>query len=828
MAATTPDIPTARVWLLLTAFLYAVFTLLPDSHSLMVSWPWVAVWQIGLLCPILWLLLTIAHREKFPFLGNGFDIAIAILALGLLVSSLFAEFPHPARWYSWATLGAIAALYALNQWIVSENSERRRYRALIFQGYLDLTFIILSLFLWTTQTLLPELARIDGLRKLGINLSFDFSVLELRNWAPLGHQNYVAGYLVLALPLLVGLAILARDWQRWLWLTGAALGVLDLYTTSSRGGWLGLVGVCAFGLGILLFPSKIPRIWVGLAGLGTFSLLSLFIFANNRLKTVITSTLQGNGDSEFSYRQINALIGWRMGSEHPFTGIGPGNVPLAYQKYRPFTAGRSSEWIYQLHSTPAHLWAELGIWGVVVPAILIFLLIYHFRRFGADGEPRERILSRCLLAGFFGYGLVGLTDYQLDNISIAGTLTLYLACLTSSLPREDKKTVIPAKWIVLAGIGLVIAMVLWLVPVHRAWQLSSIGFTYLRDNKIEPFRKALVRAGELAPREPYYPYQLGWNLGNPALTGNNPNASAAAIQAFQRANRISPYLEFGHSNLGWLLLRTNPAEATRSFTESARLIPAKRGVFDGLARSLLERGQKDLAIDALALEGIRDPLFITAPVWRSPRLQPLYQALLDRMEKIYDQLLNGNPSPALRNYLLSSRGTLRWWRGNGARAAEDWQKSGNSSGLALLERAAGKSIDLATLPAGMNSILPVWDNPTRRLPLLRQAWLRSRQEVLSPDIERQLLESLSGSPNLDIWLREKAPALPYNRQRTGFGVNIRHLDGPQPYDFAPVFENLAVSTWFSELFASPDYFPEFDTALQPFREELLAKIGKLS
>jgi uncharacterized protein involved in response to NO len=254
------------------------------------------------------------------------------------------------------------------------------------------------------------------------------------------------------------------------------------------------------------------------------------------------------------------------------------------------------------------------------------------------------------------------------------------------------------------------------------------------------------------------------------------------------------------------------------------VIPAKRSVFDGLARSLFAQGQTDLGIEALALEGVRDPLFITNPVWRSPKLQSIYAKILDRQEAIYNRLLQDNPSPGLQNYLYSSRGSLYWWRGDRAKAAADWQKSGNSLGLLLLNPQRERT----NLPAGVDSILKIWDSQTERLPLLRKAWLEARQEALLPDMERELLNSIAASPNLETWLREKAPARPYSRQILGFGVNSRHIDGPQPFDFAPVVENLAIATWFDKLFTSPDYSPEFDTALQPFREKLIGKTEKLS
>ncbi|TRU69503.1 MAG: O-antigen ligase domain-containing protein [Microcystis viridis Mv_BB_P_19951000_S69] len=819
MTETTNDIATSRLWLLLTAFLYAIFTLMADSHSLMVQWPWVAIWQIGLLCPILWLLSQIWHHKSLTGLGNGFDLITGIIVLGLIISSLFSPFPNQARWYSWAAIGIICALYALHQWIITDNSPQRRYAILSFQGYLSMAFIIISLFLWTSQTLSPELARIRELQQNGVEISFDFSVLELRNWAPLGHQNYVAGFLVLALPLLLGLAILAKNWQRWLWFTGLGLGILDLYTTSSRGGWLGLIGVCVVGLGILIFRSQIPRLWLGLGGLATLLFLLLVIFANNRLKTVITSLVQGGGDNEFSYRWINTLIGGQMGSENFWTGIGLGNVPITYQHYRPLIAGRASELIYQLHSTPAQLFAELGIWGILAGIGLVTLLIFHFFRSPAPDNFSDQILLPCVYTGLFGYGLMSLTDYQLDNIAIAGTLTIYLACLTSSLPRKETKFVaIPPKVIFFTGLGIVLVMIIWLLPIHRAWQLSSYGFDFLAEKKIAPFRDTLIKAHQLAPWEPYYTYQLGWNLGDLAINTNNPQALNEGIKYFQVGNQVSPYQEFGHSNLGWLQLRQNPSAASKSFIESIKLIPAKRGVFQGLAVSLLAQNQSDLAIEAFALEAVRDPLFITSPLWRLPSLQPIYTKMLDRVDSIYSQLLQSKPSENLKNNLHFYRGSLSWWRGDKLKAAQDWQKSGGEVGKALLNPSLKNPLP------GVDLLKQAWLNPPERGKLLAQAWLQSQKSFLPTEIEKNLADSMAKSANFDLWLREKATPWLYRRQRAGFGVNSRHIDGVQPFDFTPVVDNIAVTTWFNNLFATPDYFPEFDTLLQPLREELIKKV----
>lgn len=200
---------------------------------------------------------------------------------GLLLSAFLARFPNQARWYTGAALGGIAAIYCVNAWA---RTPLRRQQLLVTQGIVSAGLIVTSLGLWVSQTLLPELNRLQSLQKLGVQASYNFSTLELRNWAPFGHQNYVAGYLVLALPLLLGLGLTHLRW-RWWWFGCLGLGLIDLYTTSSRGGWLGLL-VAGVYLGLVLFRQQgLNRRWL----MGGIGIVFVLVFANNRLSSQISN-----------------------------------------------------------------------------------------------------------------------------------------------------------------------------------------------------------------------------------------------------------------------------------------------------------------------------------------------------------------------------------------------------------------------------------------------------------------------------------------------------------------------------------------------------------
>ena len=811
---------------LLTACFYIFFTLVPDSHSLMVMYPFVSLWQIGLLLPVVWLLLLL-WSGKIYCLGNGLDWLMGLIVIGVAISTVFAQFPHQALWYGWVVICFVASVYLLNSYL---RTSQLRDKLLNFQGYLSLTFVVISLFLWITETLLPELERIDQLKAQGIHLSFNFSVLELRNWAPLGHQNYVAGYLLLCLPLFVGLSIAAKDWRRWLWLGACALGLVDLYTTSSKGGFLGLAITLMISLIFLLVFSSLPRLWLAMGGIGSLFLVSGLILSNNRLLITINRIFQGEGSRELVYRTINAVIGYRMGMSAPLTGVGLGGVPLLYQKYHPVWAGGESELAFQLHSTPVHLWAEMGIWSLIYAIAIIILvsaIALKLLRKHNSITFWDRVVAWSILGSFLGYGIMSLTDYQLDNVCISGILVLFLACLATIVaPSQTSPLAIKFKYFSLAGWGMAIAVMLWLIPLHRAWQLSSEGFIALANDDLSSFEENLTQANRIAPWEPYYGYQLGWNFGdlsrNLADKKQKQHLAATAIKYFQQANTVSPYREFGHSNLGWLLLDFHPAQATTEFVRSAKLAPAKRGVFFGLGLSLMAQAKLDLAVEAFSLEILRDPSFLTSPVWRNPNLKAIYPQILQNLEHTYDQWLEKD---ANNETWHRDRGGVYWWQGKIAAAAKDWSEYGNGWQKILLDIGAESKlkakIDQMSL-SPTKLLLDAWFNPQQRGDLLQQAWFEKLNTPIDPKLLEQFQLTMSQSPNLETWIKYNAPIFPYRVKISGFGVLHRHIDGVNPFDYYLVMDNSAIATWFNQVYSYVKYQPELDKILQPRREQFLS------
>ncbi|MGF1459625.1 MAG: O-antigen ligase family protein [Leptolyngbyaceae cyanobacterium] len=824
---------------LLISGLYVLFTFVSSTQNII--WPWVVLWQAVLILPMVWLLWQLWHKRLSRFrLGQGFDWLAGLVLLGVALSTAIAPFAQPAIWYSIGALSGLALLYSLVGWL----TPARAHWLLVNQGYLAIAFILVSLVRWGWQIYRPEMQRLAALRAYGLAVEFDASALGLRNWYPLGHQNYVAGYLLLMGPLLVGLAISDKTWRRWLWVIGLGLALIDLYTTNSRGATLGFLALLIPAILSILILSRWPRrLWLPVSSV-SLALAGIFVLTNVRLRESIAAISRGSfAGGGVVYRAITNVIGWHMGQQRPWAGEGLGSVLVVFQKYRPHWAGQEAELHYQLHSTPAQLWGELGLWGVGLPlaGAALLLLALGRRSSAPDQERLPSSLRWSLVAAFWGYGVFGLTDYQLDVIPISGVLLIFTAILLADLrsPAPLPTETSPPRWqkgSVLAGVGLVVALVIWLVPLHRAWAVSAQGFVELSKNNLPGFVTELQRASNLSAGDAYYPFMLGWVLGDLSYQVENPEIATAlkadAIPWLQRGNRVSPYQEFGHSNLAWLELPENPPAAIAEFAQSATLVPAKQGVFFGLGYSLYLEGQRELAVEAIALEILRNPLVITHRALNEGVLSDLLPAIRDRVDSLVDELLAAPDATRTTGLLRQIRGTLHWWTDDLASAAADWAVSQEPTSLAVLATAQNEPVALEDLPDSPGKFaLQAWRSPEQRRQWLETAWLAYEEDLpqlaLAEAPAQQisaLVNTMNAADSFDQWLKATAPYIRLRNERLGFGVLMRHDDGPSPTDYYLRLENLAMTRFFEVMLPSPPYFAPLDRQLQPYREALLAEL----
>lgn len=544
-----------------------LITLMPNGATRMFAAPWTAVLAATTAVPAIAWLLRLALATNAARLPAGPWLAgMIIIGVAPLGSALTSPYRGSSLLASGLPLAAACLFLLVHDWLQTDGTRRREQLArLLAAGAAVVTLASLIQWLRSLATLTPEEL-------------FSPLVLFMRNPHPLGHANYTAGLMLLGLPWLCALAWRSRGWLRGMSGFAALLALLNLFTSSSRGGLLGLAALAIAGVAMARVGWK--RFLLLAAAAAVFA--ALLAMANPRVRSLLgppDPTAAPNPSTV--QRSAMFAAGVMMGADRPLLGWGPGTVPLAYPRYRQALDG-GVETALQLHSTPVQLWAENGALGLLGLGMLAGLVAWHWRR------------SPVAAATLAGYGVFALTDHQLDVPVFAAALAVIATLLASSSPQPAGKAVRWANGLVVAGAG---GLILLLGVRDPAPALNCEALRLARD---------------------------------PARHGE-------AVALLQKSLALNPDQEIAHFNLGWLLLVPAPARAEAHFRAAARLVPDKGGVYFGLGLARLNQGDRTGAARAFALECVNEPRFLASPWWTVPEIKTVRESAAAEFVTLLDR-----------------------------------------------------------------------------------------------------------------------------------------------------------------------------------------------
>ncbi len=528
----------------------AILTLVDRGATRMFATPWIFILAGIIAVPPLILLLRLAGSAppiRFP--SPSWMILAAATTIIPVVSALLSPYRGPSLLNAGIPLAAASLFLLQHDWLLADPARNRARLENTLAGSAAL-IALASTFYW-----LRDVGSLSGAEL------FSPVLFEMRNPHPLGHSNYTAGLMLLGLPVLAQTAWRARGPLRSAAIIATGLALLNLFTSGSRGGLLGLAalgvaGVALTGLGWKRFL---------LIASGVIALVAVLAVANLRIRSLL-----GPGDpmaeSNLSTVQRTAMLeaGVSMGRDRPLLGWGPGMTPLAYPRYRHALIG-GAENVLQLHSTPVQLWAETG--GLSLLAALLYCGLVALNR-------KRSALAAVTLAG---YSVFALTDYQLDVPVFAAAAATFAALLATSVttPSATRSRLSLGLLILVAA-----SLILLLGTRDRTPQLNAEALTIAKD----------------------------------------PARHDQAVTLLNESLALNPDQEIAHFNLGWLLAVPDPAAAEQHFLAAARLVPDKGGVYFGLGLARLNQGRTAGAAHAFALECLNDPRFLASPWWTVPAI----------------------------------------------------------------------------------------------------------------------------------------------------------------------------------------------------------------
>lgn len=553
----------------------AALTWMDRGATRMYATPW--IWLLAgvvALPPLLLLLRLGSKAPAFRLPSPAWLILTAATALVPVGSALFSPYRGPSLLAAGLPFAAACLFLVLHDWLQEEGPHHRLRLEHILAGGAAISALVSTLF-W--------LGDIASLTRAEL---FSPVAFQLRNPHPLGHSNYTAGLMLLGLPWLVRLAWLRRGLLRSAAVVAIGLTLLNLFTSGSRGGLLGLAtlgvaGVAVAGLGWKKFFL--------IAG-GAVLVAALLAVANPRIRAMLGRP-DPLAEPNLSTVQRTAMLeaGLMMGQDRPLLGWGPGTTPLAYPRYRSALDG-GAENVLQLHSTPLQLWAETGAAGLLAAIFLGGLVAWHWRR------------SPVAAATLASYGVFALTDHQLDVPVFAAAV----AAISVLLATSAKDPAGPRSRGSLALLTLLAAGLITLLGARdRTPSLNAEALQLARD----------------------------------------PAQQSRAVALLQESLALNPDQEIAHFNLGWLVLVPDAAQAEQHFLAAAKLVPDKGGVYFGLGLARLNQGRSADASRAFALECLNDPRFLASPWWTVPEIAAQRDATATHFLLLLDQARAALPRP---------------------------------------------------------------------------------------------------------------------------------------------------------------------------------------
>lgn len=210
--------------------------------------------------------------------------------------------------------------------------------------------------------------------------------------ATVGNPNFLGEYLVIAVPLAGACGFIFHDKRVGLFayisaISGFFAGIL----TYSRGTWLGLFVALSF---FLFYKVKKHLNRDGIIRLTIWSTVLFMAFlawpkSAKRLAPMLVSA-----DRTGDFR----LLTWKgtcdLAKTSPFLGIGPGNYPIRYDRFRPYDeiVGISGHdaWVKNPHNDYLHILAENGAIGLILYlAIIFFSIRKNFIRLWKTGKIKD-------------------------------------------------------------------------------------------------------------------------------------------------------------------------------------------------------------------------------------------------------------------------------------------------------------------------------------------------------------------------------------------------------------------------------------------------------
>jgi len=260
------------------------------------------------------------------------------------------------------------------------------------------------------------------------------------------NPNLLAGYLVSCLPAVIGITLLTIEKRHrksfFIALTSVLISLLAVFQTGCRGAYL---AVMAIMLGFMLISYRIvfydfaafkqfKKLWINFTS-AIVAIGALALVCMPKILHRLMSVFLLRGDSSTSFRMNVYQSSWRMFTDNPFFGIGPGNHTFreiyGYYMLTGFDA-------LAAYSVPLEIAVETGIFGFISFFSFIALLFWNSAKYICqDQSIRGKIYVSICIISVFGLMTHGLFDTVFFRPQIQFVFWTMVAILNGVISRQE-------------------------------------------------------------------------------------------------------------------------------------------------------------------------------------------------------------------------------------------------------------------------------------------------------------------------------------------------------------------------------------------------------
>lgn len=400
---------------------YSLYTLLiftPLARGSVQPWAITVIHMITLIA-LTAFLMERSIKWDWKWIKTPLDKPFIALLIICLVSSIFSLHKYTSFWSMVLLVNYLIIFYLIIHTVRTRSQLRR------------LVYLIIGIAVFLS---------VFGLFKLIGNNPFpwweypEIALKTSRLSATYGNPDHLAGYMEMALPLVLGLFVFGYNRgiiSILLYISFLLLAALVL--SLSRGSWLGIIIGLVFMALCLLFDRhfKSKRIVIGII-CSILALAFIVISSTSVVERIVTLT-QKDPETNLSSR----ILGWKgtikMIKDHPLIGTGPGTYSTLFTQYQP--PGLLNR-RYMAHNDYLHFISETGL---TLMAIVVWMLIVFYRKGFRRLKNPSRLVRGITLGAMSGTTAIlvhSLGDFNLHIPANAILFTVLAAITASPIPKN--------------------------------------------------------------------------------------------------------------------------------------------------------------------------------------------------------------------------------------------------------------------------------------------------------------------------------------------------------------------------------------------------------